>query len=243
MNRIPLFALLATSAISVFSSQALAVSADITSVTGVWSDIVPPGTTGLTGAGTNEIRWGTPAGTPDKSGYRFDGNAPQTGLLADAIFTLGTFTHFNAPIAAGTSISGARLTVDIVADFFNGMTTVTRNVTSVFDFAHFETPNSASPCADGGTVGVGVNVNGCADQVTPILNLGLSDTFEVDGLTYIFNTTGFDIGASFWTKEQAANTAHFTGTFTTKIPPSAVPLPAALPLLLAGLGAKRRQAA
>ena len=59
MNRIPLPALLATSAITVFSQQALAVSADITSVTGVWSNIVPPATVGLTGAGTNEIRWGT----------------------------------------------------------------------------------------------------------------------------------------------------------------------------------------
>ena len=79
---------------------------------------------------------GAPCDISGKSGYRFDGNAPFSGLAADAIFTLGTFTHFNNPLFAGTSITGARLTVDIMADFFNGLTTVTRNVQSVFDFAH-----------------------------------------------------------------------------------------------------------
>ena len=238
MKHVTLWAILASTALVGLSQAANAAPvATINSVTGVWSNVVPAGTTGLSGVGTSDILWGTSAGF-GQSGYSFDGVAPPpAGPYAENVaFNLGTFTHINNPIAVGTSITGARLTVTINADFTDGGPVENRIVNSVFDFIHWETPNANDPCADGGANGVGVNVNGCADRVTPVLNLGLTDIFSIGSFLYIFSTTGFDFGPAFWTKENFVNTATFTGRFITREQAiGEVPLPAALPLLAAGL--------
>lgn len=215
-------------------TSAFAASIDVTSVTGQWTSVTPTDTTGLTGLNSNEIRWGTPFGSgTEKSGYKFDGVAPPTQTVnQDQIFDLGDFTHFNFPISTSPtpfSITDSVLEVVIGLDFGGGNT---GSVTSIFDFAHLETPNSATPCADGGTDGEGVNVNGCADSVTVTSNFGATETFSVDGENLLFEVTGFDVGDTFWTVEDDINTAKLQGRYTV----APIPLPAAGLMLLGGLG-------
>lgn len=218
----------------------------ITSVTGEWTNIVGGALT--SGVGTNKIRWGENTGY-GQSGYDFTGIAPPTlaGLPPDTVFDLGTFTHHNNPISAGTSITAATLKVlfNFVIDS-DPMNTISRS--STFVFKHNETDNGANPCADGGTVGIGVNVNGCADNVDPATNPNFSESFTVDGIEYLLDVTGFNIGSSFWTTEQASNTATIQARFTEKSNVAPIPLPAAGWLLVAavaGVGAvsRRRKAA
>lgn len=239
--------LLATSAaVCVLAGAAQANTISFTSVTGKWTNIV--GGSNTSGLTTNFIRWGDGTGF-GQSGYDFVGDAPPTiaNIPADTVFDLGTFTHTNQPISAGTSITQATLQVffDFVidADPFTLL-----SASSTFVFAHNETPNAANPCADGGTVGDGVNANGCADNVDPVTNPSLSQSFEVDGVTYVLDVTGFDIGPSFWTKEQASNTAKIQARFTEKSNVPGVPVPAAGLLLLSAMAgtlalSRRRKAA
>jgi hypothetical protein len=163
------------------------------------------------------------------------------------VFDLGTFTHRNQPIQAGTSITQATLKVffDFMIDDDPLMTIISRS--STFVFKHLETPNGADPCADGGDNGVGVNVNGCADNVDPVTNPAFSEAFDVGGVTYLLDVTGFDIGSSFWTVEGATNTATIQARFTAKENVAPIPLPAAGWLLLSALAgaaalARRRAA-
>lgn len=198
----------------------------ITSVTGEWTSVT--GGTNVSGLTTNAISWGTttPSGGP-QSGYTFVGAAPPTQgpFLSDTVFTLGDFTHDNFPINSGTSITAA--TLEVTTDFTIGGTA--GSLTSQFIFDHFETPNdpAGAPCAAGGP-------EPCGDLVTPTLNVGASDSLTIDGVDYFVSVTGFSMGASFLTAENASNTATLLGTFTADV--AAIPLPAAGWMLLAGVG-------
>ena len=123
------------------------------------------------------------------------------------------------------------------------------DIETLFSFEHTETDNFGA-CSFGGANGQGVNINGCADNVSAVLNLGSSETFVIDGTEFVFNVTGFETGGalfeSFLTVENASNSAQLVGSFvaTDTIPP--VPLPAGGLLLLSGFGllgfARRRKA-
>lgn len=243
-------AALMAGAASIAVAAAAPVTVTVNSVVGEWTSV--SGGNALEGLNTNEVRWGSNGqSTATKSGYRFDGAAPpvQGPFGVGVVFDLGTFTHFNFPISAGTAITGATLKITIDATITNG---ITQNITlsSFFDFAHNETSNFVDPsitCPDGTAAGSGVNVNGCADIVTPTLNVGASDSIVIDGQTYVFSTTGFDIGSSFATVEQATNTATLKGTFTVRpTPPIQTSEPGLIGLFglgLLGLGyASRRRA-
>jgi hypothetical protein len=235
----------ATAALCLLTGAAQANTISITDVSGIWTSITGGSVT--SGVGTSSISWGVDVGD-GQSGYDFDGNAPPTigGLQPDTVFDLGTFTHRNRPIEGGTSITQATLQVffDFIIDS-EPLTTYSRFSTFVFD--HWETPNSADPCADGGANGLGVNENGCADNVDPVTNPAFSESFDVDGVTYVLDVTGFDIGPSFWTRENAENTAIIQARFTAKENIAPIPLPAAGWLLLSALAgaaalARRRAA-
>lgn len=230
----------------VLAGAAQAGTISITSVTGQWTSIT--GGSNTTPLGGSSISWGNSTGF-GQSGYDFVGIAPPTvaGLPPDTVFDLGTFTHRNNPIEAGTSITAATLKVlfDFVIDS-DPLTVIQRS--STFVFKHNETDNGADPCANGGANYVGVNINGCADNVDPATNPNFSESFDVDGVTYLLDVTGFDIGSSFWTVEQATNTATIRARFTEKSNVAPIPLPAAGWLLVAGLGglgalSRRRRAA
>lgn len=214
------------------------------------------------GGPTAEVRWGSPSNVSEKSGYKFTGVTPlpTDGYAADTNFALGEFTHFNNPINAGTSITQAILTLTFGANFsVDGGTTWSPGTTSFaaeYIFKHNETTNDPAGgalCANGlpNRVPGGVNSNGCADNVLAILNSNQEVAFD-DGAggLYFLSISGFEVGGtlfdSFWTKEEADNSASLIATFTAK--PNVIPLPAAVWMLVGGIGAlgavaRRRRAA
>jgi hypothetical protein len=226
---------LTTAAVLMAGAAFAAPTVTINSVTGKWTSLT--GGAGISGLNTNSVKWGLPTTNP-QSGYQFVGVAPppQGPYLEDVPFNLGTFTHFNNPINAGSSITQAILEVTFDLTFNAGQVDETNLPTfmSTYLFNHDETPNGDNPCKYGGANGQGVNINGCADKVTPVINPDLSDSIEIGGLIYYLSVAGFDVGSSFLTVEGKDNVATLKGVFTTK--PAVIPLPAAAWLLLAGIG-------
>jgi hypothetical protein len=228
-------------ALAAMPATAAPVTVTVDSVTGAWTSLT--GGTNVSGLNSNSVSWGTvpPIGGSSQSGYDFAGVTPLPQTFdVDDVFDLGTFTHRNNPIVSGTSITQATLEVRFQGEASNSGT-VPFDITSTFIFDHFETPNDDDPCANGEPLGFGVNGNGCADIVTPVLNVGASESLTIDGTEYFFNVTGFDIGSSFETAEEADNDAVLQGSFTANVD---VPEPATLALLgagLAGIGASARR--
>lgn len=220
------------------AQDAKATTVSVTSVTGTWSNVVGGTNVHTTGVDPTTLSWGT-GGT---SSYVFDGSAPpaQGPYAPGSDFTLGTFTHNNEPINSGTSISGARLTLAINASINDNNVLTPISLTSQFDFSHNETPNGANPCANGQSNNQGVNINGCADIVTALTNLGGSTSVTLAGIEYVFAFTGFLVNGNplsqFFTVEDASNVASLQGSFIQKDLVNPVPLPAALPLFAGGLG-------
>lgn len=197
-------------------------------------------------------RWGV---GEQQSGYDF--TVASQPILFDAVPSpsptqvLGTFSHQNFPINAGTSIDSIklRITADIAID------SVAQG-SRVFDygFNHWETSNGAYPCADGGTDGYGVNINGCADRV--IANwLSSSEDFTVGAEIYTLNVLGFSLNldgsnpfTSFWTAERRSNNAYLLANVALRrdvdIEIQQIPEPASVSLIGLGLlglvGARRK---
>jgi hypothetical protein len=177
-------------------------------------------------------------------------------------------THNNNPIT-GNSLDSVTIDSTLTLTPFVppalGLPPAT--ISFLIDFQ--ETPNGANPCADGGTNGVGVNVNGCAD-IFVIDQAALNFPFQYPDPTgpdagtlrtyfiSFFESTGglnplSDAACSaagvasgclgFTTAEQQSTPAQFAALITTQ--PVGVPEPTALLLMglgLAGLGfAKRRR--
>ncbi|MFN2288123.1 MAG: THxN family PEP-CTERM protein [Chromatocurvus sp.] len=239
-------------AISMASPLANAIPINITSIASQWLSTTPT-SPDVSGQGSNTISWGTPAETEQSSYVFAPADASSTalnGLDPEIPFGLGEFTHNNFPIT-GTTLTGATLEVIIGFDVIDDSSgTVSRSITSLFDFAHLETPNEDDPCADGGALDEGVNENGCADRVSFTPN-PFSDTFNVGGINYDFKLIGFcptcptsddtvTLVDNFWTREGEANTAVLVAEYSA----TRIPLPGTAWLLLGGLagfGAYRRR--
>ncbi|MEM9494749.1 MAG: THxN family PEP-CTERM protein [Pseudomonadota bacterium] len=170
----------------------------------------------------------------DRSAYVFDTNVPaipggvvppNTGPLL-----LGTFTHENNELPLGstqwTDVT-LNLVVDLVIDgnAFN-------DIDLSFNFNHNETPNN-TPCqAAGATI--------CPDIITVTNNNTLDSVFIVDGIAYTLSVLGLFDNAQgtgsplmqFITEEEQANTAYLFATLSA----AEVPLPAAVWMMIAGLG-------
>ena len=164
--------------------------------------------------------WGVSTGL-GQSSYVFD--ARDTPFLeeADQAFYLGQFKHYNMPIQAPflTSID-LRLRGDLTVTNFSGVDELFSNVQFVFEFKHWETPNSDDPCANGGANGSGINKYGCADRVT-IESLPGNEVFTVDGDMITMEIIGFGLGHNpttivdeFWTKEKKKNKAKLYAFFS-----------------------------
>lgn len=239
------------------AGSAFAATVAVSGVGGSWTALLPPtGPTNINGLNTNSVSWGTAyngtfAGDPNgkQSGYSFIG-AAAGNIETGKEFNLGTFTHNNFVINAGTSIESASLSV-VVNLVIGG---VSKAVATSFNFVHNETANNPAGgvCADGAANGAGANVNGCADSVKILNNKASTQNFVIDGFEYILEITGFTVAgqmfSEFWTTENQANSASLSARFALVGPtggtgggdepvPSPVPLPAAGWMMLAAIGA------
>lgn len=164
------------------------------------------------------MRWGTAATSRGRSGYDFDASSDiTTDVPPDQQVTLGQFVHRNNPIR-GTSLESATLQIDLNVSVDGndlGMRTF------FFDFTHDETNNSGSFC--------------CNDLITVSTN-SMSQMFEMGGVNYTLSILGFNVNGNivdtFSTKEKKNNYAYLVASIMAM---NEVPLPAALPLFLAGL--------
>jgi hypothetical protein len=230
----PLAGLAAFGATMLLAGTVAAATVSIGSVAGSWTSVT--GGTNVQGTGSDTVSWGTDIGS-GQSGYGFAGIAPSGPHDAGTVFDLGTFTHSNFAIGAGTSASGAQLELTIGATIAKGGASVAKTITSIFDFEHLETTNAAAVCADGGANGTGVNANGCADRVTLSGHSVASQTVALGGKLYLLEITGLTVDgvpvSEFWTAENAASTAILQAQLTEV---GTIPLPATALLLIGGIG-------
>ena len=238
------FALATAAAISFGASYgAFAATIGVTGVNGAWTTTDPTDPVGFSGRNTNTINWGTvhsSSTTGLQSGYSFAGTAAGQ-IETGKDFLLGTFTHNNFVIVQGTSIKRADLSIGINL-MIGG---VSKAVNAAFSFNHDETNNFGEGnglCANGKANNVAGDVNqaGCADRVTISKNKALDQSFEIDGLLYILEITGFTISdklfSEFWTVEDKKNEAVLKARFTQvgTVPPKGEPTPSPVPLPAAG---------
>jgi hypothetical protein len=240
LKSLALTATVAAAALTAGLAQAATVS--LTNILATWYGGAPAANVTYSGnaSAAPQASWGVPASGAGQSGYKFVvDNDPLNFLVPPSpslTQVIGTFTHLNNPIAAGTSITGVnlRITADVAVD---GNPVAGGNVEFNTNFTHSETSNGAVPCADGGVNGVRVNVNGCADLVMANFS-PLSESFLIGADLYTLKVLGFSLTAdglnpftSFWTTEVADNYAFLLANVERTI----VPEPGSLALLGLGL--------
>lgn len=209
------------------SVSANAVTVDLFDLTPSWQNTVGGAGVSASSGDPAKLQWGTGG---NKSSYSFntsDGFFPWNPDLSfvvppspTASKSLGTFTHDNQSINAGSSITSTqlKLTTAIKVDGTN-----LGNFDFVFDIFHNETPNSGNNC--------------CADIVT-FGNAAQSQVFSYGGVNYTLYLTGFgdsanDLTTTFSSREDRSNSVKLWGYIGTA---PAVPEPSTWMMMIGGLG-------
>ena len=185
------------------------------------------------------VNWGT-GGT---SGYDLEilgDPLPNPAIGPDLDFDLAKFTHRNQPINSGTAITSVDLsiTADIVLD--TGTLEVIQNAVFKFSFKHNETPNNQNPGSGAQCTVPDFDTEPCGDLVTVSL-LNDTSTFNAGGQEYTLTVKGFEQGGVIkeeFFSDEGGPPAMATIVARFSAPDSAppIPVPASLPLTLAGFG-------
>ena len=160
--------------------------------------------TGVTVIDNQTLRWGSSTGQGE-SGLQI-GNSPTSGNVVTngAAVNNISITHLNRPIT-GTSLSSVDILSTLTLTPVSPAGSALSPVTITFGVDYLETDNGATPCADGGINGVGVNANGCADiYVTDAKSLNFSFTYDFDGAGSLFGDQTYYI--SFFEATNGLNT-------------------------------------
>jgi hypothetical protein len=261
--KIKSFSVVASACAMIMSGGAQAAAVSLSNISAEWYAATPAANVTYynnPSSTTAQARWGDNGSATANSGYDFAIAAqPVTFSLpappsASGLQVLGTFTHQNFAISAGTSISGIKLKLTADVQINGDPTLIGKTFNYAFD--HWETTNNANPCADGGSVApnvpTNVNRNGCADRV--IANWAAeSQSFLVGSEVYTLNINGFSLTAdganpftSFWTAESARNDAFLLASVALRSEVEQVPEPGSIALAglaLAGLAVSRRSKA
>jgi hypothetical protein len=188
------------------------------------------------GADTNRVEWGW-EWEAGPSAYVFEATTPpitvDDPLGGSEVRILGSFTHENRPIIVGGPVLRSADLQLRIQGTINGEAF---DFTPTFSFEHDETAN------DGGDDGIcEVGTTPCSDVVTVSGSANSDSVIEAGGYSYRMYLDGFvdTLGGvptdEFITAENADNTSLVQWRIV-RDPLTAVPLPAAAWMLLAGIG-------
>jgi hypothetical protein len=189
----------ATAGIALISPlPAHAASFTLSNITGTWDNV--QGTSIFNGAGTNQVRWGSPATIAGQSGLNFNSSSSLVSVSSGSNFVLGELTHLNFPVWAGTAASGADLDLSMAID----------GVLHSFDYSFLinETSNTAGTCPF-----FQVSNTPCDDKID-FTSPFSTTTFQKEGFNYSLELLGFSRTldglspvSSFITEEHKASSA------------------------------------
>ncbi|WP_079432730.1 THxN family PEP-CTERM protein [Zoogloea sp. LCSB751] len=215
--------------------------------------------TGVTVVNNQSLRWGDSTGF-GQSGLDISASPSSTNVATNgAAINNVAITHLNRPIT-GTTLKSLDILSTLILTPFAPPGGAMAPALISFKVHYLETPNGASPCADGGANGSGVNSAGCADiYVTDAQSLNFKFNYDLDGpggplqnqeyfISFFESTHGLNalsaaacgaVGVAapclgFETPEGADTTVHFAALITTE--PVTIKVPEPSTLLLGGLG-------
>lgn len=171
--------------------------------------------TATTTATQNQVRWGQDVGN-GQSGLGFQGTSNLTFDL-NQVFQIGTLTHYNNAIAAGTAASTVNLGLNLN---FSGLPVASQ--TFNFSFNIDETPNvgDVSKCPY-------YSVTACSDKISFSTPKNVN-SFSIAGVDYTLQLVGFSETANgtpvtnFISQEGSSNSAYLYAKITA-VPPKRVP--------------------